>query len=180
MKNLIQVFSLITENHDFRQFSFNANFLEANVFNILLLLFGLIYVLKQFLGSMLVLRQEKVLFAIQESEERLRQASLRLLESEKQLAQAQIVVNQIIQESTITADKVRQSILNQGKVDIDRLMMASRLTIVAAESQVKQQIQQQITHLALKKVVLQLQNQITPSMQIKIINSSIAQLGGHL
>uniref|UniRef100_A0AAU7YPS2 ATP synthase subunit b, chloroplastic n=1 Tax=Gracilaria hainanensis TaxID=2871843 RepID=A0AAU7YPS2_9FLOR len=160
--------------------SFNTNFLEANVINILLLLSGLIYVLREFLGSILVTRQEKVLLAIQESEERLQQANLRLSESEKQLAQTQIVINQIIKEAELTAQKVRQSILDQGKADIDKLIYASKASIATAEIQIKQQIQLQITSLAIKRVTMQLQNQITPALQIKIIDNNIARLGGHL
>nr|YP_009511663.1 ATP synthase CF0 subunit I [Melanthalia intermedia]AXI97540.1 ATP synthase CF0 subunit I [Melanthalia intermedia] len=180
MQNSINVFSVVAEKHDLQNVGFNTNFLEANVINILLLLFGLIYVLKQFLGSILVLRQEKVLFAIQECEERLQQANLRLAESEKQLAQAQIVVGQIMKEAVLTAEKVRQSILSQGKADIDRLILVSKLSIATAETQVRQQIQRQITYLAIKRVALQLQNQITPSMQARIIDSSITHLGEYL
>nr|YP_009019658.1 ATP synthase CF0 B chain subunit I [Gracilaria salicornia]AHH24626.1 ATP synthase CF0 B chain subunit I [Gracilaria salicornia]UAD87601.1 ATP synthase CF0 subunit I [Gracilaria salicornia] len=160
--------------------SFNTNFLEANVINIVLLLSGLIYVLKEFLGSILIARQEKVLLAIQESEERLQQANLRLHESEKQLAQTQIVITQIIKEAELTAQKVRQSILDQGKADIDKLIYASKASIGTAEVQIKQQIQLQITSLAIKRVTMQLQNQITPALQTKIIDNNIAQLGGHL
>nr|YP_009509272.1 ATP synthase CF0 subunit I [Gracilaria vermiculophylla]AXI96922.1 ATP synthase CF0 subunit I [Gracilaria vermiculophylla]QXU75127.1 ATP synthase CF0 subunit I [Gracilaria vermiculophylla]WDZ67974.1 ATP synthase CF0 subunit I [Gracilaria vermiculophylla] len=160
--------------------SFNTNFLEANVINILLLLFGLIYVLKEFLGSILTARQEKVLLAIQESEERLQQANLRLNESEKQLAQTQVVIAQIIQEAELTARKVRQSILDQGKVDINKLISASKASIATAEIQIKQEIQLQITSLAIKRVTMQLQNQITPTLQTKIIDNNIAQLGGYL
>nr|YP_009488776.1 ATP synthase subunit b [Grateloupia filicina]AWD77353.1 ATP synthase subunit b [Grateloupia filicina]BCB15073.1 ATP synthase subunit b [Grateloupia asiatica] len=177
MDYLNQIFSIFATYHEQQSLRFNSNFLEANVINIALLLFGLIYVLKQFLGSILVARQEKVLSAIQESEERLQQANIRLAESEKQLAQTQIVINQIIQEAESIAQKVRQSILDQGKSDIERLTIASKASISTAESQVRQQIQQQITALAISKVTLQLQNQVTSAMQATIIDSNIAQLG---
>lgn len=172
-----QIFSIFAIHYEQQGLRFNSNFLEANVINILFLLFGLIYVLKQFLGSILVARQEKVLSAIQESEERLQQANARLAESEKQLAQTQIVINQIIEEAESIAQKVRQSILDQGKSDIERLTIASKASISTAESQVRQQIQQQITALAISKVTLQLQNQVTSAMQATIIDSNIAQLG---
>nr|QCI06883.1 ATP synthase CF0 subunit I [Halydictyon mirabile] len=160
--------------------SFNANFLEANVLNIALLLAGLIYVLKQFLGSSLSIRQDKVLLAINESEERLNQANTRLNEAEKQLAQTQIIINQIINEANTTAEKVRQSILDQGKLDIERLTFSSKASIRSAENQVKQQIQQKITLLALNKVSLKLQNEVTLVMQAKIIDKNIMQLTGDI
>lgn len=176
MESTIHLFKLVTENHNNPGISLNLDFLEANVINIFLLLSGLIYVLKQFLGSILVTRQEKVLFAIQESEERLQQANSRLSESEKQLAQTQIVINQIIEEAQLTAQKVRQSILAQGKSDIERLTIAGKSSIATAENQVREQIQQQITTLAINRVRVKLENHITPSIQAKIIDINILKL----
>lgn len=160
--------------------SFNSNFLEANVINISLLLFGLIYVLRKFLGSILLDRQNKVLFAIRESEERLEQANIRLDQAEKQLTQTQIIINQIIEEAENTAKKVRQSILEQGKSDIDKLTLSSKTSVKFAETQVRLQIQQQITALAVKKVSVELQNQITSAMQNQIIDQNIVQLEGKI
>lgn len=180
MKETTQVFTVLAEYSVQQGVTFNSNFLEANVINILLLLSGLIYVLKQFLGSILSIRQKKVLSAIQEAEERLQQANLRLEESIKQLSQAQIVTVQIKEEAKLTAQKVRESILEQGTFDIKRLTTASKMSIANAENQVKEQIQQQIISLAINRVTIQLQNQITPAIQSQIIDNGIAQLGGRI
>lgn len=176
----MQMFQLISQEYSNIGVSFNPDFLEANVLNILLLLSGLIYVLKQFLGSILSIRQEKVLFAIRESEERLEQAKNRLSEAQKQLTQTQLIINQITEEAELIAQKVRQSILEQGKFDIDKLTESSKVSIKSAENQVRQQICQQITALAINKVSLQLQNQMTPAIQMKIIDNSIIQLRGDI
>nr|YP_010619655.1 ATP synthase CF0 subunit I [Tayloriella tenebrosa]WAX03668.1 ATP synthase CF0 subunit I [Tayloriella tenebrosa] len=160
--------------------SFNSNFLEANVLNILLLLSGLIYVLRKFLGSILIDRQSKVLFAINESEERLKQANIRLNEAEKQLAQTQLIINQIINEAEITAKKVRESILEQGKFDIEKLTKSSKASVKFAENQVKLQIQQQITVLAIQKVNIELKSQMNSIMQEKIIDQGIMNLEGKI
>nr|QCI07015.1 ATP synthase CF0 subunit I [Haraldiophyllum bonnemaisonii] len=176
----MQIFQLISQEYSKKGISFNSHFLEANVLNIFILLFGLIYVLKQFLGSILLVRQEKVLFAIKESEERLEQANIRLNEAEKQLLQTQIIINEIIKEAELTAQKVRQSILEQGKYDIEKLTESSKISIKSAENQVKQQIRQKITALAISKVSLQLKNQMTPEIQMKIIDNSIMQLKGDI
>nr|YP_009399097.1 ATP synthase CF0 subunit I [Taenioma perpusillum]ARW68494.1 ATP synthase CF0 subunit I [Taenioma perpusillum] len=171
----MQIFNFISMD-----ISFNSNFLEANVLNISLLLTGLIYVLKQFLGSSLSSRQEKVLLAISESEERLSQANIRLNESEKQLAQTQVIIEQILKEAEITAQKVSQSILEQGKSDIERLTASSKISINYAENKIKQQIQQEIVSLAINQVSIKLQNQMTSVMQSKIIDRNIIQLKGNL
>lgn len=175
-----QIITILSEHSSEHKFGFNSDIFEANVINILLLLFGLIYVLKQFLGSSLNARQIKVLAAIQESEERLEQASARLSESEKQLAQTQIIIDQIKKEAQLTAEKVRSSILAQGQLDIERLAMTGKSNIETAEKQIRRQIQQQITFLALKRVTLQLENQMSSEMQLRIIDNNIAKLGDQL
>lgn len=181
MNNSFQIFHvLLSEHMEHKTFGFNPDFLEANVINITLLLSGLIYILKNFLGSMLVTRQEKVLLAIQESEERLQQANERLDEAQKQLAQTQIVIAQIKKEAQITAQKVRDSILDQGKLDIEKLTVAGKSSIANAESQIKRQIQQQITTLAIHRVTLQLKSQINAQVQSNIIDDNIIKLGAKI
>nr|YP_009315744.1 ATP synthase CF0 subunit I [Trichogloeopsis pedicellata]SCW24402.1 ATP synthase CF0 subunit I [Trichogloeopsis pedicellata] len=177
MDGFLQIFSQLANS---KSFGINTNFLEANVINIVLLLSGLIYILKNFLGSTLVNRQEKVLLAIQESEERLKQANERLEEAEKQLAQTQLVITQIKQEADITAQKVRDSILNQGKIDIEKLTSAGKNSIANAEQEIKKQIQKQIVTLAIHKVTIQLEQQMSNSTQSKIIDQNINKLGVQL
>jgi len=68
---------------------------EANLVNLILLGGGLFYLLSGALSESLSERQQKILGAIQESEERLQEATTRLSESETQLAQAQMVIDTI-------------------------------------------------------------------------------------
>ena len=161
-------------------FGLNSNILEANVINIVILGSGVFYLGRNFLTSALELRQQKITEAIQEAEERLQQASGRLAESEKQMAQAKIVIEQIKKEAETTARKVKETILAQGKLDIERLTNSGKSSIEKAELQIKKQIQQHITNLALKKVTAQLQDYMTPSVQSKLIDSNISQLGGQI
>lgn len=177
MNHFSSAVTLLVHNKSNALFSFNTDFLEANVINILLLIFGLSYILRKFLGASLTIRQQKVISAIQESEERLKQASVRLKEAEKQLAQTQVIINQIEEEAKSTAKKVKESILTQGSLDIQRLTSASKISIVNAENQVRQQIQQQIINLAINQVLFKLKNEITTTMQSKIIDNNISQLG---
>ena len=172
--------STLSEVSSGKGFGFNSNFLEANVINIALLLSGVIYLGKNFLTSALELRQQKVTEAIQEAEERLQQANSRLLDSEKQLAEAQNVIEKIKKEAETTARTVKETILAQGKVDIERLTNNGKSNIEQAELQIKKQIQQRIANLALERVSTQLQDYMTPSLQSKVIDNNISELGGQL
>ena len=180
MNVYIELFNILAIHAEVQSFGFNSNFLEANVVNILLLFFGLVYVLRQFLGALLSTRQQKVLAAIQESEERLQKANIRLTESEKQFKQTEMVIQQIEQEAIVTAAKVRQSILDQGKLDIERLTEAGNASIAVAERKVRDQIRQQITRLAIRQVRSDLKQQMTSVIQSKIIDENIVQLGDKL
>jgi F0F1-type ATP synthase membrane subunit b/b' len=96
------------------------------------------------------------------------------------LTQAQTVIEKIKKEAEITARTVKETILAQGKLDIERLTNNGKSSIEKAELQIKKQIQQRITDLALKRVSTQLQDYMTPSLQSKVIDNNIAQLGGQL
>lgn len=176
MNNYIVLYDLLCVNHESQNLGWNTDFLEANVINIVFLFLGLVYVLKQFLGALLNTRQQKVLNAIQEAEDRLQKARERLSESEKQFKQTEIIIKQIEKEAIITASKVRQSILDQGKLDIERLIEAGKVNIAIAERKVREQIQQQITHLAIRQVSSDLKKQITVTIQSRIIDENIIQL----
>ena len=172
--------SALAELSSGKGFGFNSNFLEANVLNIALLVSGVFYLGKNFLTSALELRQQKVTEAIQEAEERLQQANTRLLDSEKQLTEAQTVIAKIKKEAETTARTVKETILAQGKLDIERLTNNGKSSIEKAELQIKKQIQQRITNLAIERVSTQLKDYMTPSLQSKVIDNNISELGGQL
>nr|YP_009369929.1 ATP synthase CF0 subunit B [Boldia erythrosiphon]ARO90617.1 ATP synthase CF0 subunit B [Boldia erythrosiphon] len=176
-QNFVQVFVLLAKHSSTKGFSFNPNILETNFINILILIGILIYVGKPFLLSTLQTRQEKVFLAIQEAEERLRQANIRLSESEKQLAQTQLVIDQIQQESESTAARISELIIEQGRLDIQRLSISSKISIANAEFQITKQIQQQIATLALKRVMLSIKNDMNTDIQTHIIDNNIHQIG---
>ena len=95
--------------------SLNTDIFETNVINITILLGGIIYLGSGALSTSLSERQQKILGAIQESEERLQEAVARLTESEKQLEQAQMVIASIKTDAETTAKQVKSTILTDGK-----------------------------------------------------------------
>jgi F-type H+-transporting ATPase subunit b len=178
--DIMSDFLFIAELSSGKGWGFNPNFLEANVINIAILLSGVVYLGRNFLTSALESRQQKVAEAIQESEERLQQANARLVEAEKQLTESQIVIDQIKKEAESTARKVKETILAQGKLDIERLTNNGKSSIEKAEVQIKKQIQQHVSNLALQKVSVELKSYLKPNLQAKLIDTNISQLGGQL
>jgi len=120
---------------------------------------------------------KKILGAIQESEERLQQGNTRLAESEKQLEQAQLVIDSIKKDAETTARQVKSNILTEGKMEIERLTATAKSQIGTVEARVRKQISDYVVTLALKRVTLQLEGKLNPSLQQQIIDRNISKLG---
>ena len=156
--------------------SFNPDIFEANLVNLIILVGGLFYSLSGALSESLSERQQKIVGAIQESEERLEEATKRLTESETQLAQAQMVIESIGKDAEVTAKQVKSTILTDGKTEIERLTAAAKGQIGTIEARVRKQISDYVVTLALKRITMQLEGKLTPSLQQQIIDRNISKL----
>jgi len=156
--------------------SLNTDIFETSVINIAILAGGLFYLLSGALSESLSERQQKILGAIQESEERLQEATTRLNESETQLAQAQMVIETIQTDAQKTAQQVKSSILTDGKAEIERLTAAAKAQIKTIESRVRKQISDYVATLALQRITMQLEGKLTSSLQEQIIDRNISKL----
>ena len=156
--------------------SLNTDIFETNVINITILAGGLFYLLSGALTESLSERQQKILGAIQESEERLEEATTRLTESETQLAQAQMVIESIQKDSEQTAQQVKSSILTEGKAEIERLTATAKAQITTIESRVRKQISDYVVTLALQRITMQLEGKLTSKLQKQIIDRNISKL----
>jgi F-type H+-transporting ATPase subunit b len=156
--------------------SLNTDIFEANLINITLLVGGLFYLLSGALSESLSERQQKILGAIQESEERLQEATARLTESETQLAQAQIVIGSIQKDAEVTARQLKSTILTEGKTEIERLTAAAKSQIGTIEARVRKQISDYVVTLALQRITTQLEGKLNSGLQQQIIDRNISKL----
>ena len=156
--------------------SLNTDIFEANLVNLILLGGGIFYLGSNALSASLSERQQKILGAIQESEERLQEAVARLAESEKQLEQAQIVIASIKTDAEETAKKVKSTILTDGKAEIERLTASAKSQITTIEAKIRKQISDYVVALALKRVTLQLEGKLNANLQQQIIDRNISKL----
>jgi F-type H+-transporting ATPase subunit b len=156
--------------------SFNPDIFEANLINLIILVGGLFYLLSGALSESLSERQQKIIGAIQESEERLQEANKRLTDSETQLAQAQMVIDSIGKDAEVTATQVKSTILTDGKTEIERLTNAAKSQIGTIEARVRKQISDYVVTLALKRITMQLEGKLNTGLQTKIIDRNISKL----
>ena len=156
--------------------SLNFDIFEANLVNLALLDGGLFYLLSGALSESLSERQSKILGAIQESEEKLQEATQRLTEGETQLAQAQIVIESIQKDAQQTAVQVKSTILTDGKTEIERLTATAKAQINTIENRVRKQISDYVATLALQRITMQLEGKLNSSLQQQIIDRNISKL----
>ena len=157
--------------------SFNPDIFESNVINLTILVGGIFYLGSNALSESLSERQEKIMGAIKEAEERLEQATVRLAEGEKQLEQAQLVIESINKDAETTARNVKSSILTDGKTEIERLTSTAKAQIGTIEARVRKQISEYVVTLALKRVTLQLEGKLNSNLQQQILDRNISKLG---
>ena len=158
--------------------SFNPDIFEANLVNLVILVGGLFYLLSGALSESLSERKQKILGAIQESEERLEEATKKLADSETQLAQAQMVIESIGKDAEVTAKQVKSTILTDGKTEIERLTATAKAQIGTIEARVRKQISDYVAALALKRITMQLEGKLNSSLQQQIIDRNISKLAG--
>jgi F-type H+-transporting ATPase subunit b len=156
--------------------SLNFDIFESNVINIAILAGGLFYLLSGALSEGLSERQQKILGAIQESEEKLQEATTKLTEGETQLAQAQMVIDSIKKDAEKTAQQVKSSILTEGKTEIERLTATAKAQIGTIEARVRKQISDYVATLALQRITMQLEGKLNSSLQQQIIDRNISKL----
>ena len=156
--------------------SLNFDIFEANLVNLAILDGGLFYLLSGALSESLSERQQKILGAIQESEEKLQEATTRLTEGETKLAQAQIVIESIQKDAEQTAAQVKSSILTDGKAEIERLTANAKTQIGTIENRVRKQISDYVATLALQRITMQLEGKLNSSLQQQIIDRNISKL----
>lgn len=156
----------------------NLDIFEANLVNLVILGGGIFKLGSTALSESLVERQQKVVGAIQESEERLEQAVAKLEESEKQLAQAQLVIAALKEDALTTAKQVKSGIFTDGKVEIERLTASAKSQVGTIETRIRKEISDYVVTLALQRVTLQLEGKLQPKVQGQIIDQNISKLKG--
>jgi F-type H+-transporting ATPase subunit b len=149
---------------------------EANLINLTILVGGLFKLPSDALSESLSERQQKILGAIQESEEKLQEATTRLTEGETKLAQAQMVIESIQNDAKQTASQVKSAILTDGKVEIERLTATAKVQIGTIESRVRKKISDYVATLALQRITMQLEGKLNSSLQQQIIDRNISKL----
>jgi F-type H+-transporting ATPase subunit b len=140
-------------------FGINTNILETNIINQAIPLFGLFSVGGDFLSTSLTERQTEIVMNVQNSEESLEEAELRLKEAQKQLSQAKLIMDDIRSETKTTQLTLLESDSKQTKTEIQRKYQSALASLRNRERLILSEIKQQISVLAIEQVVKTLESQ---------------------
>jgi len=178
MENFDQIFTLLAHSEGI---GLNLDILETGVINIVTLVVILIYVGRDFLGSILEQRQKEIIRGVQDAEERLNEANRRLTEAQKQLTQADVIIAEIKNE-TVTAKKaLLQADADQSKKDLTTRFSRALATFQSKERQIFLDVKQQIILLVLKRTAARAQETFGPQERATaLINDTINKLEGDL
>ncbi len=178
MENFDQIFTLLAKNEGI---GLNLDILETGLLNILALVGILVYVGRDFLGSLLEERKTTIVKGVQDAEDRLNEAKKRLSEAEKQLNQANIVISEIKSETIATKKILLESDAFEAKKDLKIRFERALASFQSKERQIFLDIKQQIISLVLKRTVVRAQETFEPKERATaLINDTINKLEGDL
>jgi F-type H+-transporting ATPase subunit b len=178
MENFNQIFTLIANE---KGISLNLDILETGLLNIVALIAILIYVGRDFLGSLLEERKTTIVKSVQDAEDRLNEAEKRLSEAKKQLSQANLVISEIKNETISTKKVLLEADAYEAKKDLKIRFERALATFRSKERQIFLEIKQQIISLVLKRTVIRAQETFGPKERATaLINETINKLEGDL
>ena len=178
MENFDQIFTLLAEHEGI---GLNTDILETGLINILALVGILVYVGKDFLGSLLEERKATIVKDVKDAENRLNQAQKRLSEAEKQLSQANFVISEIKNETIATKKILLDSDAYEAKKDLKIRFERALATFRSKERQIFLEIKQQIISLVLNRTLTRAKEAFSPKERATaLITDTINQLEGDL
>jgi F-type H+-transporting ATPase subunit b len=159
-------------------FGLNPDIFESNLINLSILIGVIFYYGRKVVGDILSERRSKIAQQIEEVETQLKQSAQSLTEQQQKLEQAKATAEKIRQDAQANAEKVKQATLAQGVAEIERLKSVASQDLNSEQDRAIAELRQKAAALAIERVESQLKGILDDSKQHKLIDRSIAQLGG--
>lgn len=159
-------------------FGFNFDILESNLINLLVVYAILFYFGRGFLSKTLGDRKSSIAEAIKDVEQRKQSAAAALAEQQQKLAQAQAEADKIRSDALEAAAVTKAEILAKAEQDIQRMKEAAAQDMSSDQERVLNELRQRIAALALQKAEGDIQSRLDDDRQQRLIDRSIAMLGG--
>ncbi|MBM5816093.1 MAG: F0F1 ATP synthase subunit B [Cyanobacteria bacterium K_Offshore_surface_m2_239] len=158
-------------------FGLNLNLFETNIINLVIVIAGLIWFLRGFLGGILERRREAIVSELREAEERLSTANAALAEARKGVAEAQKRAEQIRIDGKARADAIRLDSEQRTIEELARMKQAATSDLANEASRVTDQLRRETALKAIEKALAALPGKLDADAQARLIDQSIQSLG---
>jgi F-type H+-transporting ATPase subunit b len=158
-------------------FGLNLNPFETNIINLAIVIAGLVWFLRGFLGGILDRRRQAILADLKDADDRLVAATTALETVKKDLAEAQQRAEAIRADGQVRADAIRVDSEKRTVEEMARLREDSAADLDAEASRVTAQLRREAARLAIEKALASLPGKLDPGAQARLIDQSIQSLG---
>jgi F-type H+-transporting ATPase subunit b len=101
-----------------------------------------------------------------------------LAEQQQKLAQAQEEAQKILADAEQAAIRSREAILAQSQVDVERMKATAAQDLTSQETRAMRELQQRIAAMAIERSEAELPNRLNDEVQRRLVDASIAMIGG--
>ena len=177
---MIETLLFLAEAHSEAEggFGLNLDILETNLINLALLVGILIYFGKPVLTNILNERRSKIAEQIKAVEQKKKQAEVTLADEQKKLEEAKVTAKKIRSDAATNAQKAKETILAQGEKEVARLKEVAGKDLSSEQEKAIAQLRERVVAMALENAKSQMDSLLNDEAQRKLIDSSIAKLGG--
>jgi F-type H+-transporting ATPase subunit b len=158
-------------------FGLNFDVFETNIINLAIVIAGLVWFLRGFLGGILQRRRDAIVAELREAEERLTTASAALAEAQKGVAEAQKKAQQIRADGKSRADAIRLDSEQRTIEEIARMKQSATSDLANEASRVTDQLRRETALKAIEKALAALPGKLDAEAQSRLIDQSIQSLG---
>ena len=158
-------------------FSLNFNPFETNIINLAIVIAGLVWFLRGFLGGILERRRSAIVSELKDAEDRLAAAVAALTEVQKGLADSQARAERIRADGQTRAEAIRLESERRTVEEMARLKQSSASDLDAEAARVTSQLRREAARLAVQKALAALPARLDPALQSRLIDQSIQSLG---
>jgi F-type H+-transporting ATPase subunit b len=158
-------------------FGLNLNLFDTNIINLAIVIAGLVWFLKGFLGGILERRRANILAELKDAEDRLSAATASLADVQKGLSESQARAEKIRADGVVRAQAIRLESERRTVEEMARIKQESASNLDAEASRVMAQLRREAARLAIEKALASLPGRLDATTQARLIDQSIQSLG---
>jgi F-type H+-transporting ATPase subunit b len=158
-------------------FGLNLNLFDTNIINLAIVIAGLVWFLRGFLGGILERRRSAILADLKDAEARLATATVALEEARKGLAAAQEKAEQIKVDGKARADALRLESSSRTAEEVARVKQGAMADLDNEAARVGESLRREAARSAIEKALASLPGKLDEKAQARLIEQSIQNLG---